>query len=183
MTLPLSQAPESAGFLSAPFCDIERLDARFAVLGIPHGVPYPARHITPGASAAPRAIRERSARFGRMLAHHDFDLGCALGDLGTLRLADCGDVPNVPGRATQAVRRILDAGAMPIVLGGDDSTTALALRGFEGRGPLHVLQIDAHIDWRQERYGEPLGFSSTMRRASEMDHVGRIIQVGLRLVF
>lgn len=180
MTLPLAQAPEGAGFLSAPFRDIEELDARFAVLGIPHGVPYPGRHITPGASAAPRAIRERSARFGRMLGHHDFDLGRALGDLAKLGLADCGDVRDVPGNATQAVRRILEAGAMPIVLGGDDSTTALALRAFEGRGPLHILQIDAHIDYRDEVDGVREGYSSPMRRAAEMPWVKRIVHCGIR---
>ena len=42
------------------------------------------------------------------------------------------------------------------------------------------LQIDAHIDWRDEVQGERWGLSSTMRRASEMDHVKRIIQVGKR---
>jgi agmatinase len=45
---------------------------------------------------------------------------------------------------------------------------------------LTIVQIDAHIDWREERYGERYGFSSTMRRASEMKHVERIIQVGMR---
>ena len=43
-----------------------------------------------------------------------------------------------------------------------------------------ILQIDAHIDWREERYGERMGFSSTMRRASEQDHVWRIVQAGMR---
>jgi agmatinase len=43
-----------------------------------------------------------------------------------------------------------------------------------------VLQIDAHIDWRDEVGGERLGLSSTMRRASEMAHVAGIVQVGQR---
>ncbi len=43
-----------------------------------------------------------------------------------------------------------------------------------------ILQIDAHIDWRHERYGETMGFSSTMRRASEHSHVWRIVQAGAR---
>jgi agmatinase len=47
-------------------------------------------------------------------------------------------------------------------------------------GPLTIIQVDAHIDWRQERRGEPMGFSSTMRRASEMDHVEKIVHVGIR---
>jgi agmatinase len=54
------------------------------------------------------------------------------------------------------------------------------LQALEGQGPLTILQIDAHIDWRREVEGERWGLSSTMRRASEMAHVERIIQVGQR---
>jgi agmatinase len=54
------------------------------------------------------------------------------------------------------------------------------LGAYAGRGPLTVLQIDAHIDWRDEVQGERWGLSSTMRRASEMGHVERILQVGQR---
>ena len=43
-----------------------------------------------------------------------------------------------------------------------------------------VLQIDAHIDWRDSHMGESYGLSSSMRRASEMDHIKQIIQVGIR---
>ncbi len=43
-----------------------------------------------------------------------------------------------------------------------------------------ILQIDAHIDWRDEVDGERLGLSSNMRRASEMGWVENIIQVGAR---
>ena len=54
------------------------------------------------------------------------------------------------------------------------------LQAFEGRGPLTILQIDAHIDWRDEHMDEPFGLSSTMRRASEMAQFERIVQVGAR---
>jgi agmatinase len=153
---------------------LKNLEARFAVLGVPHGIPYPGRS-SAGAAEAPRAIRERSARYGRMLAHYDFDLGRAP---GAPSIADCGDVP--AAEASAAVRGILEAGAMPIVLGGDDSTTALALRGFEGQAPLHILQIDAHIDYRDEVDGVREGYSSPMRRAAEMPWVKRIVHCGTR---
>lgn len=161
-------------FLDSKTSDFKNPQARFAVLGIPQGIPYPGRS-SAGAAEAPRAIRERSARYGRMLSHHDFDLGCAP---GALPLADCGDV--AAAEASGAVRTILRADAMPIVLGGDDSTTALALRGFEGQGPLHILQIDAHIDYRDEVDGVRDGYSSPMRRAAEMPWVKRIVHCGAR---
>lgn len=185
--LALPPAGSSVGFLGAPFAAIESLDADFAVLGIPHGVPYNVRNLAAGVADAPRAIRERSSRFGRMAAHYDFDLGHALAEPSPPRLTDCGDVPcdvhDLPGssaRATRAVRAILEAGAMPIVLGGDDSITAIALRGFEGHGPLHVLQIDAHLDYRDEVDGVRDGYSSPMRRAAEMPWVERIVHCGTR---
>jgi agmatinase len=66
------------------------------------------------------------------------------------------------------------------MIGGDDSTPIPFIAGFSEQAPITILQIDAHIDWREERFGEPHGFSSTMRRASEMKHVEKIVQVGMR---
>ncbi len=175
-------------FLSTPVArDIEALAADFAVVGIPYGVPYGPRNVAPSTADAPRAVRERSARFGRMVEHHDFDLGGTLFDGASVRVVDCGDVPADPRdiggnaeRATAAVHAVLGRSAVPIVLGGDDSITALAIRAFEGHGPLHVLQIDAHLDFRDEVNGIRDGYSSPMRRASEMAWVRRIVHVGAR---
>ena len=54
------------------------------------------------------------------------------------------------------------------------------LAGFADHGPIWILQIDAHIDWRDELHGERNGYSNTMRRASEMPQVAGIVQVGMR---
>lgn len=164
------------GFLGTPVVRLDGLGAPFAVIGIPRGVPYPNRSV--GATDAPAAIRARSARFGRMLGHHDFDLGRALVPEGRNPIADVGDV--AAENATAGVRAVLTRGATPIVLGGDDSITALAIRAFEGRGPLTVLQIDAHIDYRDEVDGVRDGYSSPMRRAAEMPWVARIVHCGTR---
>ena len=67
-----------------------------------------------------------------------------------------------------------------MMFGGDDSVPIPFLAGFAGGTPITIVQIDAHIDWRDERYGERMSFSSTMRRASEMSHVWRIVQAGQR---
>jgi len=104
-----------------------------------------------------------------------------------LRIVDAGDVPGSPEdgagnseRAEAAVRRLLAAGSVPIIFGGDDSIPIPALRAYAERGPLLVLQVDAHLDYRDEVAGVREGYSSTMRRVSEMEHVGRVMQVGLR---
>ncbi|MBA3413668.1 MAG: arginase family protein, partial [Chloroflexia bacterium] len=105
-----------------------------------------------------------------------------------VRIVDCGDVAGRPddtagnARRTEAVvRRILTRGAFPLVLGGDDSIPIPVMRGFAGHaGSLCVVQIDAHLDWRDERLGVRDGLSSPMRRASELPFVTGMFQVGLR---
>lgn len=176
--------PES-GFLGASVeTDLTRLDAAVAVLGVPFGWPYPNAGTTAGCAMAPTAVRRRAARLARFRGHWDFDLE---GPMDLPPMVDAGDVPgdasDGPGnsaRAEAAVRAILDAGAVPLCIGGDDSVPIPILRGFAGRGPLTVLQVDAHLDFRDEVDGVREGYSSPMRRASEMPHVDRIIQVGLR---
>ncbi|MFP4270256.1 MAG: arginase family protein, partial [Alphaproteobacteria bacterium] len=114
----------------------------------------------------------------------DFDHEAPL--LGAARVVDTGDVAGdlVDGGANRAaIRRavgeILAAGAVPLVLGGDDSVPIPVLQAFEDQ-PLTVVQIDAHIDWRDAVQGERFGYSSTMRRASELAQVEAIVQVGAR---
>jgi agmatinase len=162
--------------------------ADVAILGIPHGMPYPDPGLTAGCAAAPAAIRARSARLAGFLDHHDFDLdGPMLPRDVDLRLVDLGDVPGSahdgPGNqaaAESAVRRVLESGVVPIVLGGDDSIPIPVLRAFTGTSDLWVLQVDAHLDFRHEVAGVRDGYSSPMRRAAELAHVAGIVQVGLR---
>lgn len=167
--------------------DLEQLDAEFAILGAPFGSPYHMQGVASDASNAPAAVRASSYRFGSMLSHHDFDFGEDLFGGYNVRLVDCGDVIANPrslednkALVTEAVRTILSRNAVPIVLGGDDSIPPLILRAYEGDGPITVLQFDAHLDYRDEVKGIRDGYSSPMRRASEMPWVKRIVHVGLR---
>lgn len=70
--------------------------------------------------------------------------------------------------------------ALPIVLGGDHGITTPILQGFDEVGPITLVHIDAHLDWRQDVNGVGKGLSSPIRRASEMTHVAEIFQIGLR---
>jgi agmatinase len=190
MNLPLVQISEQdfTSFLRIPtVTDLATLEADFAIVGVPFGVPYEMKGVASGASEAPMVIRECSARYGRFLNHYDFDLGGEFLNGSPERVVDCGDVPADPrdlagnaARATAAIRSIVDRGSVPIVLGGDDSIPGLALKAFEASDPIHVLQIDAHLDFRDEVDGIRDGYSSPMRRASEMPWVQKIIHVGLR---
>lgn len=190
MKLPLVQIsePDFTSFLRIPTATkLATLEADFAVVGVPFGVPYDMKGAASGASQAPQAIRQCSARYGQYLSHYDFDLGGEALNGSSVRLVDCGDVPADPrdlagnaARAITAIRSIVERGCVPIVLGGDDSIPALVLSAYEGSDPIHVLQIDAHLDFRDEVSGIRDGYSSPMRRASEMPWVEKIIHVGLR---
>ncbi len=181
-------APAS-GFLGAPVeTDPARIEADVAILGVPFGWPYPRAGSTAGCAEAPTAVRQRAERLAGFRGHWDFDLDGPMLPTGSApRLVDAGDVPGDPadgaGNAaatTEAVAAILERGAVPVCIGGDDSVPIPILRAYAGRGPLTVLQVDAHLDFRDEVLGVSEGYSSPMRRASEMEHVSRIVQVGLR---
>ncbi len=175
-------------FIDAPRCtDLASLEADFAVIGVPNGWPYEMAAVTSPSSSAPRAVREQSNRYASFLSHFDWDFDGPLFAGRDVRVVDCGDVAMVPGefaensrRTTAVVNAILDSRAIPIVLGGDHAIPIPVFRAYEGRGEMTIVQLDAHIDWREERNGIVEGLSSTMRRASEMPWVTGMAQIGLR---
>jgi agmatinase len=181
---PPMPVPPRPTFAGLPAGDLDRLaGARVAILGVANASPYEIGQES-HAAAAPAALRAASAAFA--LAHHDFDLdGPFPAPEGGV--VDAGDVATDPSdpagnrdRIRAAVAASLAAGAAPLVLGGDDSVPIPVLRAFEGHGPLTILQIDAHVDWGDEIRGNPLGYGSPMRRASEMAWVAGMVQVGIR---
>jgi agmatinase len=160
--------------------------ASAVVFGAPHGTPYKGIdnrvHQT-----APNAFRAALAEDAAWLTHWDYDFDGPLIPQSAGLGIDLGDLATKPGDGvgnTKMIRSttedILKAGAVPLLFGGDDSVPIPFIEGFGVGEPIHILQIDAHIDWREERYGEPRGFSSTMRRASECKHVKSIVQAGAR---
>jgi agmatinase len=166
--------------------DLENLSADIAILGIPYGTPYVLGD-PPHTLNSSDIIRKESVRYPDDKISWDFDFhGTLLGE-GSIKIADCGDLPGDSSdpignrhRAQKAIQLILKRGAIPIVFGGDDSVPIPVFEAFEDYGPIHILQIDAHIDWRNEIDDVKYGYSSNMRRASEMPWVDKIIQVGIR---
>lgn len=171
-------------FMGLPRGDLAAPGAGVAILGADGCTPYPVGFYCAG---GPAAIRAAGAAYAANLAHHNWDLDGPMLPEGT-GAVDCGDLPVSPDdaagnrdRLRGAVAGLLAAGAVPVVLGGDDSLPIPVLQALSERGrPFHVLQIDAHIDWRDEVGGERMGLSSNMRRASEMPGCAGIVQVGAR---
>ena len=190
MPLPLTVPPKHGHktlLFSELATDLDHLDAHIAVLGIPYGSPYNIDEVSNDQTNAPTAVRQASDRVVRSLERYDFDIGGPLLDNRAIKFVDCGDVPGDMRdlashyvRAEEAMRKILAAGALPIVIGGDHGITIPVLRAYEGRGPITLVHIDAHLDWRDNVNGVTDGYSSPIRRASEMAHMDRIFQIGIR---
>lgn len=172
---------------SRPVTNWDEIDADVAVLGAPNDMGTQWR---PGARFGPRGIREASTlfSFGHAGAYdHEDDTMYLTED--QVRMVDVGDADIVHtdqaksnANIERAVRKILEKGAMPVVLGGDHSIHAPVIRAFEGRGPIHILHVDAHLDFVDERHGVRYGHGNPLRRASEMDHVTGMTQIGIRNV-
>ena len=80
------------------------------------------------------------------------------------------------------VRAILRAGAVPIILGGDHSVNIPCISAFCDEAPFHLVQIDAHLDFVDERHGVKYGHGNPMRRAAEKPYVTGLSQIGIRNV-
>ena len=166
--------------------DWSAITADVAVLGAPYDFGTQWRS---GARFGPRAVREASTlfSFGHAGAYDHEDDASYLG--GDVRIVDLGDADIVHTDTAQShanikagVRAILDAGALPVVIGGDHSVNIPCINAFDTQGDIHVLQIDAHLDFVDKRHGVRYGHGNPMRRAAEQAHVTGLTQVGIRNV-
>jgi agmatinase len=170
--------------------DLDALDADIAVLGVPsdEGSPW-----YPGARMAPRRIREMSVRYAeygptqRLGGYYDLDEDrrYLTHETKNQRIVDCGDVDIVftnpeatMANVTRDVGRILTAGALPVVFGGDHAVSYGVVRAFEQT--VSVLHFDAHLDFRPFVHGAEYGNGSPIRRMAALPNIGQIVQVGMR---
>ncbi len=188
-----------AGRLNLPFVGIstfgksplaldwDRIEADVAIMGAPYDFGTQWRS---GARFGPRAIREASTlfSFGHAGAYdHEDDVTYL--PAGQVRMVDIGDADIVHTDTIKShaniefgVRKILAAGAIPVVLGGDHSINIPCIAAFSGQEPVHVVQIDAHLDFVDERHGVRFGHGSPLRRAAERPYVTGLTQIGIRNV-
>jgi agmatinase len=167
--------------------DWDDIDADFAILGAPFDFGTQWR---PGARFGPRAIREASTLFS--FGHggaYDHEDDVTYLPAGEVKIVDIGDADIVHTDTMKShaniefgVRKILAAGAIPVILGGDHSINIPCVNAFEGQDPIHIVQIDAHLDFVDERHGVRFGHGNPMRRASEKPYVTGLSQIGIRNV-
>jgi len=155
------------------------LDA--AIVGVPFdgGTSY-----RPGARYGPREIRNQSSLI------RSYNFFQKVSPFDRLNVADVGDIDAPPvsiekcyAAVEAGVGAIADAGARPIVIGGDHSISLPVLRALARRhGPLALVQFDAHIDTWDEYFGGKYFHGTPFRRAIEEKLIDgrRFIQVGIR---
>jgi agmatinase len=182
---PLPDKPDYAGFLSYGGAPLALEPAHLAgvdvaIIGAPTDDLVSDR---PGTRFAPRAIRAASCPPGPHLE-------ARVDAFAQLRIVDYGDAPVIPAdpvHSHDAIERIVgevvDAGAIPITLGGDHSitepcATAVARR----RGPLGLIHFDTHTDTGREVFGVVRSHGTPMFRLVEAGSVvgTRYAQIGLR---
>jgi agmatinase len=179
------EKPDFAGPLSygvAPLTQDPALLAGFdvAIVGAPTDDLVSDR---PGARFGPRAIRAASCPPGP-------ELETKVDAFAELRIVDYGDAPVLPAdpvRTHEAIEatvgEVLDAGLVPIVLGGDHSIAEPDIRACARRhGPVGLVHFDTHTDTGRAVFGVELSHGTPMYRLVRDGHVDprRYVQIGLR---
>jgi arginase len=134
-----------------------------------------------GPALAPSAIR---AALASDMSNQTTEHGLVIGS--SIALADHGDLsldetPADDDRISAGVTAVLQAGQVPLTLGGDHSITAPIVRAIAAlHGPVHILQFDAHHDLYADFQGNPRSHASPFARILERGHAAGITQVGIR---
>ncbi|MDQ6730142.1 MAG: agmatinase [Actinomycetota bacterium] len=164
-----SKAPRYTGprtFARLPHVPLPHEGVDAAVIGVPFDT---ATSFRAGARFGPEAIRSASALLRPYHPALDVDV------FGSLSVVDGGDLEITPGNAQRtaeqidaALRPVLRAGIVPVVLGGDHSIVLGELRAQAAvHGPVALVLLDAHADTWDQYYGEKYFHGTPFRRAVE----------------
>jgi len=159
------------------------IENKTVMLTVPTITPYKGRK--DNCSAATKILREASKNFENKKNSWDFDTDSSLKetisstvDLGHFSLKN--DPKGDREQLTEILKTFVSKGNKIIVLGGADSVSIPPIFSLEPLKSVHILQIDAHLDWKDQIDDEKFGRSNVMKRASEVDWVKGITQIGLR---
>ena len=167
--------------------DWDQINADVAVMGAPFDF---GSQFRTGSRMGPRSVREASTlfSFGHAGAY-DFEDDITYLPSDSTRIVDIGDADIIHTDTIKShanikfgVKKILAANAIPVVIGGDHSINIPCIDAFENEEPIHLIQIDAHLDFVDERHGVKYGHGNPMRRASEKEYVSGMTQIGIRNV-
>src|SRR5216110_1594088 len=159
--------------------DMTGVDAAF--IGIPFDTAVSYRV---GGRFGPAAIREASRLLRPYHVEHEIEI------FDHLSVVDAGDLSIVPGNIqasyqvmVDGLRPILEAGVVPLVIGGDHAITLGELRAVAARsGPIGLIDFDSHTDTWDSYWGERYTHGTWCRRAIEegLIDTARAVQLGIR---
>mgnify|MGYP003951583085 CR=1 FL=1 len=163
------------------------INADVAIMGAPFDF---GSQFRTGSRMGPRAIREASTLFS--FGHggaYDFEDDITYLSSNSTKIIDIGDADIIHTDTIKShanikygVKKILASNAIPVIMGGDHSINIPCIDAFENEEPIHIIQIDAHLDFVDERHGVRFGHGNPMRRASEKKYISGMTQIGIRNV-
>ncbi|ERJ12333.1 Arginase-agmatinase-formimionoglutamate hydrolase protein [Haloplasma contractile SSD-17B] len=159
-------------------CEEEFDDAKLVLFGAPFDGTTSFR---PGTRFAPTVIRNESYGLETYSPYQDRDLeDSKVFDAGDLELT-FGNPKRVLDTIEAFTRKIVEAKKLPVMIGGEHLLSYSPIKVLsETYEDLHIIQLDAHTDLRDDYAGEKLSHATVMKRAWEFVGDGRIYQFGIR---
>ena len=159
-------------------CDKEFDEARIVIFGAPFDSTTSYR---PGTRFASKTMRAESYGLETYSPYQDLDLeDAAVFDGGDLELC-FGDTNKALDVITDFTEEVMQAGKLPLMIGGEHLVTLGAVRSVAKHYPdLHVIHFDAHADLREEYLGATLSHATVLHRVWDIIGDDRIYQFGIR---
>ena len=159
-------------------CDAGFAEAKIVLFGAPFDSTTSFR---PGARFGSAAMRHESFGLESYSPYQDKDLtDYAVFDAGDLELC-FGSSEQALADIEARAREILDAGKLPLLIGGEHLVTLGSVRAVLERYPdLHIIHFDAHTDLRDDYLGAKLSHACVIRRCHDLMGDGRIHQFCIR---
>ena len=138
----------------------------------------------PGARHGPREVRNQSSLIRKMnqatgVSPHDI---CSVADLGDAWVEKPFELENSHREIEAYFQRVIDAGVVPVSIGGDHSVTLPIFRALAKDGPIGMVHFDAHCDTGDDYLGSKFHHGAPFSRAVEEGLLDpkRTIQIGIR---
>ena len=175
---------DEIGFFNLDICVSETVQKdKVVLLSVPTITPYKGR--VDNCSSGIKVLRDTSKKFENKKNSWDFDTNTSLEntiasmvDLGNFSLEQ--NPKKDRANLIEKLKFHISNGNKIIILGGDDSVSIPPILALQPLKQVHILQIDAHLDWKDHVGEEKFGRSNVMKRASECEWVKGITQIGLR---
>ncbi len=148
--------------------------SKFVIFGVPYDKTSSFRY---GARLAPREIRTASWNF------ETFDISLGI-DFSDIPIHDYGDIDVEEKESREMIeeiskltRKIVESGKIPVALGGEHTISVGAIENFDD---IHVIFLDAHLDFRDEYENNKYSHACTLRRIADRVGVSNITALGIR---